>query len=77
MEISNNLKQAITFVWSQIGHDAGHELGNEDAIELSFDADRLVSVAENPAAQIELRALMRAHSYSAMLTELGEQIKLM
>jgi hypothetical protein len=77
MEISENLKQAISFVWSQIAHDAGHELGNEDAIEISFDADRLVSIAENPAAQIELRALMRAHSYSSVLEELGEQIKLM
>ena len=77
MIISDNLKRAISYVWSQIGHDAGHELGNEDAIELSFDADRLVTIAENEAAQIELNALMKAYSYNTVLIELGEQINLM
>lgn len=76
MNISDNLKRAITYVWGQIASDVGQDIDNEDAIELSFDADRLVSVAENPAAQAELTELVKTYTYSNVLVALGEQIAL-
>lgn len=77
--ISSNLKTAILQVWNAIAPDCEglfdtHD--NEAAVEMCYDADRLVLTAENQAAQEELTSLIQAHGYIETLSALSSKINL-
>ena len=78
MQISDTLSHAIFLAYSAIGFDIEPE-DNEEAIELSIDADRLITFGgpEGEDAQTELRNLIVAHGYPSVLTALANEIQLM
>lgn len=81
--LSPNLVSAIHSVWSHIGSDlesccqeAGERLTNEGALESCIDADRMTALIKNPAADAEISALIKEHTYPVLMRTLKKEIKL-
>lgn len=83
MNISENLRNAILQVWGGVGdevvslcEEAGEECTNEIAIETCIDADRILGVARNEEAHMELKQLLGSYGYDKVLTGISKQITL-
>lgn len=76
MIISNQLIQAIHSVWSDIAPDAMEFCEDNDcAIELTIDADRLLTHGHAEAAK-EVHELFKQHGIIKVMAELNEKVKL-
>ena len=80
MHISNTLTSAIFQVWQAIGPDCIEMVdGNEQAIEICIDADRLLpsmGLIETDHAWTEYRALCLLHGYRKVIEALAADPRL-
>ncbi len=78
-DIINRLERPIRKTWDYIGPDALEAFGdtnNEGAIELCLDANRLVTAAEDPNAELLVLHLIDEHGYTEVLKFLAKHIDL-
>lgn len=82
-KISQVLVRAIHTTWQAIGCDAiaavqecGEEMGNEEAVEMCLDADRVATFGgkDGQAAQDEFRALVAEYGYVKSLSHVASSL---
>jgi hypothetical protein len=72
------LRTPIHRAWQYIASDVYDLCGdNEEAIEMSIDANRLSMCVDEPAAEALVLALVLEHGYSKTLKFLGKNIQLL